>query len=276
MPDAHAELLEILARLERHYGDMQDTEFTVEEGRLFMLQTRSAKRPAQAAVRFAVDAVAEGLLDQRAALATIDAGRLDALLHPALRPRRRVRGLRHAASPPRPAPPAARSSSAPPTPIAAAAEGRDVILVRPFTEAEDVAGFHAARGILTAEGGKASHAALVARGMGRPCVCRRPELEIDLEARHGDAPARPCCAAGDAITIDGSAGIVTADEVPLREAEISPSSSRCSSGPTDPPPAACAPTPTPPATPPAPASSAPKGSASAAPSTCSWRPSGRR
>ncbi len=101
--------MEILRTLERHYGDMQDTEFTVEEGRLYMLQTRNAKRPAQAAVRFAVDAVAEGLLDREAAIATIDPSALDALLHPTFDPERRLRGARHAASPPRPARPRARS-----------------------------------------------------------------------------------------------------------------------------------------------------------------------
>lgn len=115
MPEVHAELLEILRTLERHYGDMQDTEFTVEDGRLYMLQTRNAKRPAQAAVRFAVDAVAEGLLDRGRAIATIDAARLDALLH---RPSRATPTTRCSptASPPRPAPPRARSCSPPTTP----------------------------------------------------------------------------------------------------------------------------------------------------------------
>ena len=134
---------------------MQDTEFTVEEGQLYMLQTRNAKRPAQAAVRFAVDAVDEGLLDKAEALATIDAEKLDALLHPTFDPeaefevlargRRGVAGRRESA----------RSSSPPPTRSRRPADGRDVILVRPFTEADDVAGFHAAKGILTSEGGKA-------------------------------------------------------------------------------------------------------------------------
>jgi pyruvate,orthophosphate dikinase len=220
MPAAHAELLEILATLERHYGDMQDTEFTVEDDRLFMLQTRAAKRPAQAAVRFAVDAVAEGLLYERAALATIDAGRLEGLLHPALDPDAEfevfAKGV--AASPG-----AARGQIVftAPDAVAAAAEGRDTILVRPFTEAEDVAGFDAARGILTSEGGKASHAALVARGMGKPCVCGARELEVDLEARTVRAGGVEL-AEGDWLTLDGSAGVVTVEDVPLREAAISP------------------------------------------------------
>jgi len=219
MPAAHAELLEILATLERHYGDMQDTEFTIEEGRLFMLQTRAAKRPAQAAVRFATDAVDEGLLDEAAALATIDAARLETLLHPALDPDAEfeVFATGVAASPGAARGEVVFSAAAA---IAAAAEGRDVILVRPFTEAEDVAGFDAARGILTSEGGKASHAALVARGMGRPCVCGARELEIDLEAETVAANGT-VLAAGDVITIDGSAGLATVEEVPLREAEIS-------------------------------------------------------
>ena len=179
MPEAHAQLTGILRTLERHYGDMQDTEFTVEEGRLYMLQTRSAKRPAQAAVRFAADAVAEGLLTRAEAIQTIDAGRLDALLHPTFDPDARYEVLARgvAASPGAAKGQIVFTADAA---VAAAAEGRPVILVRPFTEAEDVAGFHAARGILTSEGGKASHAALVARGMGRPAVTGAAALEVDL------------------------------------------------------------------------------------------------
>jgi len=219
MPDAHQELMAILSKLERHYGDMQDTEFTVEEGSLFMLQTRNAARPAQAAVRFAVDAVQEGLLDRNAALMTIDAGKLDALLHPHFAPDAEfeviARGV--AASPG-----AARGAIVftAEDAIHAAEEGRDVILVRPFTEADDVGGFHAAKGILTSEGGKASHAALVARGMGKPCVAGAGELHVDLKARTvraGDTQLSE----GDVIAIDGSRGLVTADEVPLQEAEVS-------------------------------------------------------
>ena len=151
-------------------------------GRLYMLQTRNAKRPAQAAVRFAVDAVDEGLLTPAEAIATIDARSLHALLHPTFDPAARyevvARGV--AASPG-----AAKGAIVftAPDAVAAAEEGRDVILVRPFTEADDVAGFHAAKGILTSEGGKASHAALVARGMGRPAVTGAGDA--------GDRPARP-------------------------------------------------------------------------------------
>ena len=213
MPSAYEELTEILRKLERHYKDMQDTEFTIEDGRLYMLQTRAAKRPAQAAVRFAVDAVAEGLLTPAEALGTIDAGSLDALLHPRLDPDAGyhviARGV--AASPG-----AAKGAIVftAPEAVAAAEEGRDVILVRPFTEADDVAGFHAAKGILTSEGGKASHAALVARGMGRPAVTGAGAVQVDLHAREVHVAGR-VLRAGDLVCIDGGAGTVTLDDVPL-------------------------------------------------------------
>jgi len=215
LPEAYAQLLEILRKLEAHYGDMQDTEFTIECGRLYMLQTRSAKRPAQAAVRFAVDAVDEGLLTPRQALATIDAGALDALLHPTFDPEARFEVLaRGVAASPGAAKGEVVFEAA--EAVEAAAQGRDVILVRPFTEADDVAGFHAARGVLTSEGGKASHAALVARGMGRPAVVGAGELDIDLRARVVRAGDQ-VIAAGARIAIDGSTGLVTRDDVPLVE-----------------------------------------------------------
>ena len=180
MPEAHAELMEILRALEAHYKDMQDTEFTIEEGRLYMLQTRNAKRPAQAGVRFACDAVAEELLTKAEAIDTIDCDKLDALLHPTFDPSVDYSVLAHGVA----ASPGAAKGEIVFTAddaVAAAADGRHVILVRPFTEAEDVAGFFAAQGILTAEGGKASHAALVARGMGRPAVTGAGALDIDLK-----------------------------------------------------------------------------------------------
>src|ERR671938_1608347 len=195
MPEAYDQLMEILRTLERRYGDMQDVEFTVEEGRLYMLQTRNAKRPAQAAVRFAVDAVREGLLDRERALLTIDPGGLDALLHPTFAPDADFEVLARGVG----ASPGAAKGEIVFTAadaVAASEEGRSVVLVRPFTEADDVAGFHPARGVLTSEGGKASHAALVARGMGRPCV-------------------------SGAAAIDGSSGVVTTDDVPLTEPEVS-------------------------------------------------------
>jgi pyruvate,orthophosphate dikinase len=219
MPEAYEQLMEILRTLEGHYKDMQDTEFTVEEGRLFMLQTRNAKRPAQAAVRFAVDAVEEDLLDRAAAIATIDADRLDALLHPAFAHDAQVDVLAEGVA----ASPGAAKGAIVFTAqdaVAAGEEGRDVILVRPFTEADDVAGFHAAKGILTAEGGKASHAALVARGMGKPCVSGAAALEIDLQAKTVKVGETEL-SEGDLIAIDGSAGLVTADDVELEEPEVS-------------------------------------------------------
>jgi len=218
MPEAHATLMEILRTLEAHYKDMQDTEFTIEEGRLYMLQTRNAKRPAQAGVRFACDAVEEGLLTKSEAIATIDCEKLDALLHPTFDPTVDYAVLAKGVAA---SPGAAKGEivfSAQDA-VDAEAAGRDVILVRPFTEAEDVAGFHAARGILTAEGGKASHAALVARGMGRPAVTGASALDIDLEAKElrvGETLLRD----GDCIAIDGTTGQVTVDDVPLVEPEM--------------------------------------------------------
>src|SRR3954452_17586365 len=162
MPEAHDELMRILRELEGHYKDMQDTEFTVEEGQLYMLQTRNAKRPAQAAVRFAVDAVDEGLLTKEEAIATIDAASLDALLHPTFAHDARYECLAKGVA----ASPGAAKGEIVFTAdeaVAARREGRGRVPPRPLTEADDVAGFFAAKGVLTSEGGKASHAALVAR-----------------------------------------------------------------------------------------------------------------
>jgi len=218
LPDSHEQLMDILRTLEAHYKDMQDTEFTIEEGRLYMLQTRNAKRPAQAAVRFACDVVQEGLLTKAEAIATIDCEKLDALLHPTFDPTVHYAVLAKGV----PASPGAATGEIVFTAkdaVAADADGRDVILVRPFTEAEDVAGFYAARGILTAEGGKASHAALVARGMGRPAVTGASALDISLEdkcLRVADTVLHE----GDAISIDGTTGAVTIDDVPLVEPQM--------------------------------------------------------
>ncbi len=219
MPDVHAELMGILRELEGHYKDMQDTEFTVEEGQLFMLQTRNAKRPAQAAVRFACDAVDEELLTREEAIVTIDPASLDQLLHPTFDPKAEFEILTTGVS----ASPGAAKGAVVFTAadaIAAAEEGRDVILVRPFTEADDVGGFHAAKGILTSEGGKASHAALVARGMGRPAVVGASELSIDLGARTITVNGTKI-AEGDMIAIDGTTGTLTTDDVPLVDPEVS-------------------------------------------------------
>ena len=269
MPEVHDQLSELLGRLERHFGDMQDTEFTVEEGRLYMLQARDAKRPAQAAVRFAVDAVSEGLLSRADAISTIDAGSLKALLHPTFAAGARfdvvARGV--AASPG-----AAKGAIVftAPDAVAAGGDGRAVILVRPFTEADDVAGFHAAEGILTSEGGKASHAALVARGMGRPAVTGAGELEVDLHAREvriGDRVLHE----GDLIAIDGTTGQITLDDVPLVTPSVDSASRPCSAGVTSCVRLEYAQTPKRRRMRVARASSAPRASACAVPSTCSWR-----
>jgi pyruvate, orthophosphate dikinase len=217
MPKANEQLMDILRTLEAHYKDMQDTEFTVEEGHLWMLQTRNAKRPAQAAVRFAVDAVSEGLLTREEAIRTIDPAALDALLHPTFD---RGDGYTVLAEGVAASPGAAVGEivfSAPDA-VAAAAAGKATILARPFTEADDVAGFHAARGILTSEGGKASHAALVARGMGVPAVTGAQvaidvgsgELRIDGKVFHE----------GDLIGVDGTDGKVVDHGAKLIEPEI--------------------------------------------------------
>jgi pyruvate,orthophosphate dikinase len=218
MPESFEQLMEILRTLEAHYKDMQDTEFTVEEGRLYMLQTRNAKRPAQAAVRFATDAVSEGLLTAPEALKTIDASSLDTLLHPTFDPNASYEVLaRGVAASPGAAKGAivftARDA------VTKAEGGADVVLVRPFTEADDIAGFQAAKGILTSEGGKASHAALVARGMGVPAVTGASAVEIDIGSgtvRIGQRELHE----GDLIAIDGSTGAITTDDVPLVEPEV--------------------------------------------------------
>ena len=217
MPEAHKQLMEIMRTLESQYKDMQDVEFTVEEGRLYMLQTRNAKRPAQAAVRFAVDAVSEGLLTRAEALRTIDASALDALLHPTFD---RSDGYDVLAQGVAASPGAAVGEIVftAPDAVSAATEGRGVILVRPFTEADDVAGFHAARGILTSEGGKASHAALVARGMGVPAVTGAA-IAVDLDAGELTIDGQ-VFKAGDRIGIDGSEGTVVEAGAKLLQPEI--------------------------------------------------------
>ncbi len=217
MPEAHKQLFEIMRTLEAHYKDMQDTEFTIEHGHLWMLQTRSAKRPAQAAIRFAVDSVNEGLLTRQEALMTFEASALDALLHPTFDHGDGYNVLAHgvAASPGAAAGEVVFSAS---DAVAAAAEGREVILCRPFTEADDVAGFHAAKGILTSEGGKASHAALVARGMGVPAVTGA-SVTIDVEGGELRVNGH-VFHAGDLIGIDGSEGAVVEHGAKLIEGRI--------------------------------------------------------
>jgi pyruvate,orthophosphate dikinase len=218
MPLVYQELVAIMRTLERHYRDMQDVEFTIEEGTLYMLQTRSAKRPAQAAVRVAVDMASEGLITREEALERIDAGKLDALMHPMFDPGYEFEPLARGIA----ASPGAAKGAIVFTADEAkrrAARKEAVILVRPFTEADDVAGFHAAKGIVTSEGGKASHAALVARGMGRPCVAGASDLQIDVNAGTVSVNGK-VLHEGDLIAINGSTGEVTIDDVPLVPARI--------------------------------------------------------
>ncbi|MGD0190743.1 MAG: pyruvate, phosphate dikinase [Rhizomicrobium sp.] len=218
MPAAFAELQRIAAALEKHYRDMQDVEFTVQEGKLFMLQTRSGKRTAEAALKIAVDMEREGLIDRNVAICRIDPSALDQLLHPTLDPS---------------APKELIATGLPASPGAAtgeicfsadeaekrAADGHAIILVRTETSPEDIHGMHAARGILTARGGMTSHAAVVARGMGRPCVSGAATIKIDTE-RGAMVAGGVSLRRGDTITIDGATGQVFKGKVPMRQAEL--------------------------------------------------------
>ncbi len=218
MPAAFAELKAIGDKLEAHYRDMQDVEFTVQEGKLFMLQTRTGKRTAEAALKVAVDMVGEGLIDKRAAVGRVDPASLDQLLHPTLdpdAPKQQI-AIGLAASP------GAATGEIAFTAEEAeklAADGHHVILVRTETSPEDIHGMHAARGILTARGGMTSHAAVVARGMGRPCVSGAGMLKIDVAngtMNAGSASLKR----GDIITIDGASGQVFKGSVPMRQPEL--------------------------------------------------------
>ena len=218
MPAVFAQLNDIRKKLERHYRDIQDIEFTVQKGRLFMLQTRTGKRTAKAAIRIAVDMVREGLIDRGEALSRVDPASLDQLLHPTLDPKARrdiiARGL--------PASPGAASGAVVFTSDEAVARGarQPVILVRLETSPEDIQGMHAAKGILTARGGMTSHAAVVARGMGRPCVAGAADLRIDTVKRQMRVGPRTANE-GDIITIDGTTGEVMMGEVPTVEPSLS-------------------------------------------------------
>ena len=218
MPAAYAELKAIGDRLEAHDRDMQDVEFTVQEGRLYMLQARAGKRTAEAALRIAIDMEKEGLIDRDTALLRVDPAALDQLLHPMLdpdAPRTQIAAGLGAS-------PGAATGEAVFTAEEAekaAAEGRDVILVRVETSPEDIHGMHAARGILTARGGMTSHAAVVARGMGRPCVSGAGMLKID--AGKGEMSAGTITVKrGDILTIDGAAGQVFLGTVAMRQPEL--------------------------------------------------------
>ena len=218
MPEVFAELERIYKTLEAHYRDMQDIEFTVERGKLWMLQTRSGKRTTKAALKIAVDMAQEGLIDPDEAVARIDPAALDQLLHPTLDPD----AERDVIASGLPASPGAASGEVVFTADEAEAlkaDGRRVILVRVETSPEDIHGMHAAEGILTARGGMTSHAAVVARGMGRPCVSGAGAMRIDYDKQEFRVAGR-AVKRGEIITIDGSTGQVMAGEVPTLQPEL--------------------------------------------------------
>jgi len=219
LPDVFTQFKSVVEKLEKHYRDMQDIEFTVEKGRLYMLQTRNGKRTAKAALKVAVDLANEGLITREEAVMRVEPASLDQLLHPTIDPA----SPRTVIATGLPASPGAATGQI----VFTAAEAERlggplgaVILVREETSPEDIRGMDAARGIITARGGMTSHAAVVARGMGRPCVSGAGELQID--ARAGEVRARGhTYRAGDVVTIDGSTGEVLAGAVNMIEPELS-------------------------------------------------------
>ncbi|MBU6498885.1 MAG: pyruvate, phosphate dikinase [Rhodospirillales bacterium] len=219
MPAAYRELMAVREKLERHYKDMQDIEFTVQRNKLYMLQTRNGKRTAAASLRIAVEMAGEGLIERREAVMRVNPSSLDQLLHPTLDPKaKRVvlsKGL--------PASPGAASGAVVFSADEAemrAAKGEAVLLVRIETSPEDIHGMHAARGILTTRGGMTSHAAVVARGMGRPCVAGAGGISVDYGAQTLSANG-VVLRAGDIITIDGSTGEVYAGAMKMIEPQLS-------------------------------------------------------
>jgi len=229
MPDAFRELARICATLEKHFRDMQDLEFTIQAGKLYMLQCRTAKRAASAAVRAAVDMAKEGLIEKSEAVLRVDPGGLDQLLHPTLDPNAPKRLLAHGLA----ASPGAASGHIVFNADEAerrAGQGTPVILVRVETSPEDIHGMKAARGILTARGGMTSHAAVVARGMGKPCVAGVSAVAVNYETQTMtvtvyDDTGRPTDSValkkGDIITVDGGSGHIYEGEVPTVSAALS-------------------------------------------------------
>ncbi len=219
MPAAYGELMAVRATLERHYKDMQDIEFTVQRNKLYMLQTRNGKRTAPASLRIAVEMAQEGLIDRREAILRVNPASLDQLLHPMIDPDAKrtalARGL--------PASPGAACGavvfSADEAEVRAA-KGEAVILVRIETSPEDIHGMHAARGILTTRGGMTSHAAVVARGMGRPCVAGCGGIAVDYGAQSLTAGGK-IVRAGDVVTLDGTTGEVFVGSVAMIERQMS-------------------------------------------------------
>ncbi|MDN2582168.1 pyruvate, phosphate dikinase [Aquibium sp. ELW1220] len=219
MPAAFRDFVAIADTLERHYRDMQDLEFTIERGKLWMLQTRSGKRTARAALRIAVEMAAEGLITREQAVARIDPSSLDQLLHPTIDPKasRDVIAIGLPASPGAATGEIVFSSD---DAEEARAAGRKVILVRVETSPEDIHGMHAAEGILTTRGGMTSHAAVVARGMGKPCVSGAGALRVDYRNQTMLAMGRTF-RKGEVVTIDGGSGQVLSGRVPMLQPELS-------------------------------------------------------
>lgn len=219
MPEAYAELCRIYGILEKHYRDMQDMEFTIQEGKLWMLQTRSGKRTAKAALRIAVDLAREGLISEDQAVGRVEPGALDQLLHPTIdsKAERRVLTTGLPASPGAAAGEIVFTSEAA---EAAKKAGHKCILVRVETSPEDIHGMHAAEGILTTRGGMTSHAAVVARGMGKPCVSGAGQIRVDY-AKATMSVGPTTLKAGDFVTIDGSTGQVLLGEVKMQQPEFS-------------------------------------------------------
>ncbi|MBF0158731.1 MAG: pyruvate, phosphate dikinase [Magnetococcales bacterium] len=221
MPKLYNKMVKIYQKLEQHYRDMQDIEFTIQKGHLWILQTRSGKRTAKAALKIAVDMVMEGVISKEEAVQRVDARSLDQLLHPTLDPEAQQRA--HVLATGLPASPGAGSGQVVFDADTAEAwnnEGKDVILVRDETCPEDIHGMHAAKAILTARGGMTSHAAVVARGMGRPCVCGCHDLEIDFAAQQMTVGG-VTLAKGDWITLDGASGQVMEGQVATVDSTLS-------------------------------------------------------
>jgi pyruvate, orthophosphate dikinase len=219
MPKVYKELAKVFTKLEKHYREMQDIEFTVENNKLWMLQTRSGKRTAKAAIKIAVDMVKEKLITKKEAILRVDPNTLDTLLHPTLDEKVEKKIVASGL----PASPGAASGKV----VFSADEAerlngmmQDTILVRLETSPEDIHGMHAAKGVLTARGGMTSHAAVVARGMGRPCVSGSSEITIDYETKQFKA-GKEIIKEGDIITIDGGSGKVMKGSVPTVQPEIS-------------------------------------------------------
>jgi pyruvate,orthophosphate dikinase len=219
MPEVFAQLSAVFERLEKHYTDMQDVEFTVQDAKLWMLQTRAGKRTAKAALKIAVDMAHEKLIDEKTAILRVDPASLDQLLHPTLDPN----AARDVIATGLPASPGAASGEVVFSSDEAAAakkDGRNVILVRIETSPEDIHGMHSAVAILTTRGGMTSHAAVVARGMGRPCVSGVGSIRIDYKAEEFKVMGTTV-KKGDIITVDGSTGQVIKGEVPTVQPELS-------------------------------------------------------